>query len=90
MQFTEPEVRFLIGEHYAPGGQREVLRPIVDTRRLGCPERIFFGVLEQRARKLGKTFAEFRAQVAAPRCPSCSGAPHDDGLPGRVQATKLF
>ncbi len=88
MQFTELEVRFLIGEHHTPGGEREVLRGIVDTRKLGCPEHLFFKVLEQRARKLGKSFAEFRAQVAAPHCPNCS--PRQDGLASQVQAVKLF
>jgi hypothetical protein len=88
MRFTEAEVRFLIGEHYAPGGQREVLRPITDTRKLGCPEPLFFKVLEQRAKKLGKSLAEFRAQMgAAPRCPNCS--PQGD-LAGQVQGTRLF
>ncbi len=62
MKFTEAEVRFLIGEHRletATCGRG--LRAAVDMRELGCPAAIFEKILEDRARRLGTKFTEFRA-----------------------------
>ena len=59
--YTEAEISYLMNQHsveYAAGPR--CLAPMVDLRTMGCPARIFEKVLESRARKLGKAFAEFR------------------------------
>jgi len=63
MTFTENEVRFILGIHEIETATciRTVLGPANDLRSLGCPTRIFERILEQRAKKLGNKFAEFRA-----------------------------
>jgi hypothetical protein len=62
MSFTESEVRFLMQPHKAEHatGNRE-LSPVRDLRMMGCPSRIFEKILEDRARKLGRKFVEFRS-----------------------------
>jgi hypothetical protein len=83
MNFSEREIRFLTAHHqleYATTGRRE-LREIVDMRELGCPDRVFFRVLEDRARKLGPKWAEFR---------SAGRAPHAHVRPTLPLASDLF
>ena len=72
MQFTDAEIRFLCTEHqtffeYANSNRtttRANLRGMGDLRELGCPEHIFFSILERRAKQLGGKFTEFRARQA--------------------------
>lgn len=63
MKFTDNEVRFLLAAHaveHAAGTTRP-LGAAVDLREIGCPEPIFNRLLEERARRLGNKFIEFRA-----------------------------
>ena len=55
----EQAVQFFMHGHHDSTG-REVLRPMVDMRQLGCPARIFDRIVEHRAQKLGVTATEFR------------------------------
>ena len=68
MKFTEEEIRFLIKPRVVEtadlNGNRQ-LGAAVDLRQLGCPAAIFQKVLESRARRCAKAFAEFRSSSAA-------------------------
>ena len=77
MNFTENEVRFLSNAH----GR---LQPIVDVRKLGCPESVFNRILEDRAKKLGNTFTEFRATHSQP------STAEETSLAAEIAANKLF
>ncbi len=84
MHFEEAEVRFLMSEHGAEHATRDrKLFAIADHRLLGCPQEIFFRVLADRAIKLGRKFAEFRAsnKSVATAVPS---------LEMEIAASKLF
>lgn len=78
MTFTENEVRFLSLNH----GR---LSPIFDVRTLGCSESIFFKILEDRARKLGNEFTEFRNSNNKP-----TETASDTNLAAEIAANKLF
>lgn len=77
MTFTENEVRFLARAH----GR---LVPIADIRQLGCPEAIFNRILEDRARKLGNVFTEFRAGIKS------TATATEANLAAEIAANKLF
>ena len=87
MKFSESEIRFLLRPRVAEtadmNGNRN-LTPIRDLRELGCPAAVFQKVLESRARRLGKQFAEFRASSAA-----AVEIPATD-LDSRIAGSKLF
>ena len=73
MQFTQQEVAFLLKPHKLETADRNGQRTIsaaLDLRTLGCPQVIFTRVLEDRARKLGSKFVEFRNQQYAELAPS--------------------
>ena len=53
-RYSETEQRFLRQEHATAG-----LREMTDLRKLGCPERIYDRIIEQRAKKLGPQLAAF-------------------------------
>jgi hypothetical protein len=81
VKFSEAEIRFLLQSHRLENATvSRSLATAVDLRSLGCPERIFNRVLEDRARRLGAKFTEFRSQPKAP----------ETDLDSRVQAAKLF
>ncbi len=61
MQFTESEIRFLMGSHHETAAGTRTLTPMTDLRQLGCPLAIFTKVLESRAARLGDKFLEFRS-----------------------------
>ena len=77
MNFTENEVRFLSNAHPR-------LQPIIDMRKLGCPESVFNRILDDRAKKLGNAFTEFRASHNEP--PTAEEA----NLAAEIAANKLF
>jgi hypothetical protein len=82
--YTASEVGFLLGAHpleLAVANGRDVLPADCDLRALGCPERIFHRILEQRARKLGNTFTEFRATQR----PATA-----DDLDSKIAGAKIF
>ena len=61
MQFSEKEIRFLLGSPTVEMYGGEVVGGhFEDMRAKGCPEHIFNRVLESRARKAGSKFIEFR------------------------------
>lgn len=62
MQFTEKEIQFLIRPHKTETAHLgcRALSAAQDLRTLGCPAAIFNRVLEDRARRLGTKFVEFR------------------------------
>jgi hypothetical protein len=85
MQFNEKEIRFLMTSQQVEnsiGGNRRPAEA-VDLREIGCPPQIFNRILEQRARKLGNKFAEFRAQ-------NQYHSPSQPDLTDRLTAAKLF
>ncbi|MFZ0820036.1 MAG: hypothetical protein WAM91_08190 [Candidatus Acidiferrales bacterium] len=86
MQFSPEEIRFLLAGHVerAATTARPILREAVDLREIGCPDVIFNSVLEQRARKLGRKFVEFRAAHSA------TAIPGELALEDRISAAKLF
>ncbi len=86
MKFSEEEVRFLLATHrleFAAGEPRP-LREMHDLRALGCPTPLFNSVLEDRARRLGRKFTEFRFAHSA------SVGAVQPSLEDRITATKLF
>jgi hypothetical protein len=86
MKFDEAEIRFLLQPHgiETANGRTRELRSMVDLRTLGCPAHLLERVLEDRARKLGNKFTEFRNQQAAPV------ATPQPSLVDQVAAAKLF
>lgn len=62
--YNEAEIKFLMtASHQVENASgNRMLRDTVDLRAIGCPERMFNRLLEQRARKAGSRFAEFRSQ----------------------------
>ena len=80
MEFNEVEVWFLRQEF-----ARLRLKPIADLRLIGCPAQIFERILEQRAKKLGKSFEDLRADAVAKVT-----APSSDDLSQRIQSCRLF
>jgi hypothetical protein len=89
VEFTEKEIQFLIGRHKVEtadkGRQRALGAPMSDLREIGCPDKIFNRMLEDRAWKLGPLWFEFRNRQRALQ----AAAPADD-LASRVEASKLF
>jgi len=91
--FTDAEIRFLMQSHpveHATTGRSQTreMPATADLRQIGCPEKIFFRVLEDRARRLGSKFTEFRA---AQRAVSAQVAPSPgSSLESEIQAAKLF
>ena len=85
MKFTEAEVKFLLKSHRIENaaGQARELRASTNLSELGCPRSVFDRVLEDRARRLGGKFAEFRAMSMARPAPA-------DDLDARVQGSSLF
>jgi len=86
---SEPEIKFLLGSQLveyatADNGSRRSLSPMTDIRELGCPSHVFERVLEDRARRLGSRFAEFRNRQRTE-----AAAPQGD-LESRIEAAKLF
>jgi hypothetical protein len=61
---------------------------MADLRSLGCPEPLFNRILEDRARKLGPRFAEFRDSQN--RAAHASQTAADAGLDERIAASKPF
>jgi hypothetical protein len=77
--FTEAEVRFLSREHAVEG-----LRPFpeIDPATLRDKEqslRVIQRVMEERARKLGRTFTDFQGKTSVP-----------DDLAAKIQSSKLW
>jgi hypothetical protein len=87
--YTEPEIRFLLQRHRTETADRSShpLAEGIDLRQLGCPARLFEKILEQRARKLGPAFAEFRNSQ---RSISTEAAPSAAELTMLLNAEKLF
>jgi hypothetical protein len=67
MRYTEAEAAFLSEGRpiYETRGSRTIIvgefKRIVDIRALGCPEALYEKLLDQRAHKIRKEFAEFRS-----------------------------
>jgi hypothetical protein len=82
--FSESEVRFLLGVHAleTASGTR-FIKEGQDLAQLGCPERIFQRVLEDRARRLGSKFTQFRAAQGHGSAPAVD-------LDQSIEASKLF
>jgi hypothetical protein len=90
MEFSPAEIQFLTQPH-APetaDRQRPKLQPMADLRSLGCPANIFNRVLEDRARRLGSRFTEFRASQN--RAAHASQVAAGMGLDERIAAAKPF
>jgi hypothetical protein len=63
MQFTEKELRFLFGTKTSELGTGELVPGHwEDMRERGCPEALFLKIATDRARRSGKSFAEFRSK----------------------------
>jgi len=82
--FSEPEIQFLMQSHKVETADRinRSLAAVADLRTLGCPASIFDRVLEDRARKLGSRFVEWRNRRSETKPP--------DDLAQRVEGSKLF
>lgn len=94
--FSEKEIAFLTTHHVetietATLGrtvirQRRIMEEVRDLRQLGCPQSLFFRVLEQRAKQLGRAWVEFRnSQRSAAPVPT-----GESDLASAVEAAKLF
>lgn len=95
--FSEKEIAFLTQHHtetvetatlgHTVIRQRRIMDEARDLRQLGCPQSVFFKVLERRAKQLGRAWVEFRnAQRSAAPVPP--GEPPD--LSSAASAAKLF
>ena len=85
--FTEVEIAFLLKPHKletADRNGRRIISAAQDLRTLGCPHAIFTRVLEDRARKLGQKFVEFRN---AQRFDQTTAVPD---LETKIAASRLF
>lgn len=91
MQYSEPEIKFLMGQHKVEramlNGEQRGLGAILDLREIGCPPHVFEKILEDRAQKLGRKFVEFRMSQQRDR--EAVPIPASD-LDTRVEASKLF
>ena len=93
MTFTQEEVRFLLEPRRIEYANKMVyeLRQAVDTRDLGCPEHIFFRVLEDRAKRMGTKFWEFRKAHQPQETRSFSAVEHSkENLLLHVESSKIF
>ena len=86
--YTEQEIAFLMQPQRTANAERSShpLAASVDIRTLGCPTHIFNRLLEDRARKLGPKFTEFRNRQCATRIEAATPADLDT----RVAASSLF
>jgi len=82
--FSEPEIQFLMQSHKVETADKvnRCLAAVSDLRNLGCPASVFNRVLEDRARKLGSRFVEWRNRRGETTPP--------DDLSQRIQGSKLF
>jgi hypothetical protein len=83
--FSDSEIKFLMNGHSESATLNRELKPIRNLRDLGCPSRIFEKILEHRAKKLGRTFLEFRSANAAP-----AQASRSNNLQDQLDAIALF
>jgi hypothetical protein len=83
--FSDSEIKFLMNGHSEAATLNRQLKAIQDLRTLGCPSRIFEKILEYRAKKLGRTFLEFRSANAAP-----AQASRSSNLQDQIDAIALF
>jgi hypothetical protein len=81
--FSESEINFLMQKHVETAAGNRTLKPVQDLREMGCPLPIFNRILEDRARKLGNKFAEFRSSNK----PSTLA---DAPLDSQIEAVKLW
>jgi hypothetical protein len=82
--YSEAEIAFLTQSHRVETADRRsrTMPFVTDLRQIGCPPHIFNRILEDRARRLGRAFAEWRTRRG-------ESSPQDD-LDARVAASKLW